>query len=41
MKHHRSPPRCAAAGRVPGRALLFTGCHGSREQTAFTVPDSL
>ena len=33
--------RILAAGAALAMGLsLFTGCHGSREQTAFTVPDS-
>ena len=35
---HRLPAALAAA--VLAGALLLTGCHGSREQAAFTVPDT-
>ena len=40
MKHHRFRPAALLLAGCMAGALLFTGCHGSREQTAFTVPDS-
>ena len=40
MKHHRLRPAALLLSACLAGALLLTGCHGSREQTAFTVPDS-
>ena len=39
MKHRNRPAALLLAGCLAG-ALLLSGCHGSREQAAFTVPDS-
>ena len=40
MKHHRLRPAPLLLAACMAGALLLTGCHGSREQAAFTVPDS-
>ena len=40
MKHHRLRPAALLLSACLAGALLLTGCHGSREQAAFTVPDS-
>src|SRR5699024_3570761 len=38
MKHRTRPAALLLAACMAG--ALLTGCHGSREQAAFTVPDS-
>ena len=40
MKHHRLRPAALLLSACLAGALLLTGCHGSREQAAFAVPDS-